>query len=414
MPQVTPVASVPSCTHPPRPAPPPVRDLSTLAPPAPPARLLPLFPAAGGGVQPAAAPQVLLPQPRLQPAHGAGREWGSSVGLWHCGSPTLHIHAEGSALSVDRSLLGIGKQWRLRDPGLAARSRLVPPCIRCVMYAYGRCVSGLRLGPSSITCLRPAGRGAARQRASALSRLPEAAVPPLPSAVAHRPGELVNAVRERGFLPVWRGAGGRKWHRAVDKQFTSKPNATSVSFACQYTTAPFHMRASQLPRPALLFHTSCFISGVLFAPTRAAPPSVHPIPPQSCAQHRTLHAQQGEDAALLGVAGERGWKPCPQCRALVELAHGCNHITCKCGAEWCYKCGALWKKPPGQRRAMATCRWGRGRGCGAGRKEGCCICSGLARLGAASAATLRGRYTEVLACRHPNDKDFRPQPLGST
>lgn len=55
----------------------------------------------------------------------------------------------------------------------------------------------------------------------------------------------------------------------------------------------------------------------------------------------------------------------PQCRALVELAHGCNHITCKCGAEWCYKCGALWRRPAagaagGSRvRAMPTCRCGR-------------------------------------------------------
>ncbi|GLC44635.1 hypothetical protein PLESTB_001328000 [Pleodorina starrii] len=86
----------------------------------------------------------------------------------------------------------------------------------------------------------------------------------------------------------------------------------------------------------------------------------------SCAQHRALQSQQGggEDAALLGVAGERGWKPCPQCRNLVELAHGCNHITCKCGAEWCYKCGAPWRRlqPAGgavggflRGRSMPTC-----------------------------------------------------------
>ncbi|GIL69384.1 hypothetical protein Vretimale_13512 [Volvox reticuliferus] len=66
----------------------------------------------------------------------------------------------------------------------------------------------------------------------------------------------------------------------------------------------------------------------------------------SCAQHRALQSRSGGDdeAALLGVAGEHGWKPCPQCRHMVELAHGCNHITCKCGAEWCYKCGAPWRR----------------------------------------------------------------------
>ncbi|GLI62782.1 hypothetical protein VaNZ11_005529 [Volvox africanus] len=66
----------------------------------------------------------------------------------------------------------------------------------------------------------------------------------------------------------------------------------------------------------------------------------------SCAQHRALQSRPGggDEAALLGVAGEHGWKPCPQCRHMVELAHGCNHITCKCGAEWCYKCGAPWRR----------------------------------------------------------------------
>ncbi|KAL7919313.1 hypothetical protein ACQKWADRAFT_301699 [Trichoderma austrokoningii] len=50
-----------------------------------------------------------------------------------------------------------------------------------------------------------------------------------------------------------------------------------------------------------------------------------------------------ETANILRIAGDHGWKRCFQCRRLVELAHGCNHIYCKCGAQFCYTCGKKWK-----------------------------------------------------------------------
>ncbi|KAK4101968.1 hypothetical protein N658DRAFT_495906 [Parathielavia hyrcaniae] len=46
---------------------------------------------------------------------------------------------------------------------------------------------------------------------------------------------------------------------------------------------------------------------------------------------------------LLRVAAENGWQRCYSCRRLVELDHGCNHITCRCGAQFCYVCGLIWK-----------------------------------------------------------------------
>ena len=33
-------------------------------------------------------------------------------------------------------------------------------------------------------------------------------------------------------------------------------------------------------------------------------------------------------------------KHCPRCHTPVFKIEGCNHITCICGAHWCYKCGA--------------------------------------------------------------------------
>ncbi|PQE30433.1 IBR finger domain protein [Rutstroemia sp. NJR-2017a WRK4] len=46
---------------------------------------------------------------------------------------------------------------------------------------------------------------------------------------------------------------------------------------------------------------------------------------------------------ILEVARENKWQRCYECNALVELDHGCNHIICRCGAEFCYVCGDPWK-----------------------------------------------------------------------
>ncbi|XP_022730487.1 uncharacterized protein LOC111285345 [Durio zibethinus] len=54
-----------------------------------------------------------------------------------------------------------------------------------------------------------------------------------------------------------------------------------------------------------------------------------------------------EDAMLKSLATEKLWRQCIKCKNMVELAEGCYHITCRCGFEFCYTCGAQWhnKKP---------------------------------------------------------------------
>lgn len=47
--------------------------------------------------------------------------------------------------------------------------------------------------------------------------------------------------------------------------------------------------------------------------------------------------------ATLEEAERQGWRRCYKCRTLVELTAGCRHITCKCGAQFCYTCGAKWR-----------------------------------------------------------------------
>ncbi|PWW80122.1 hypothetical protein C7212DRAFT_273716 [Tuber magnatum] len=54
-----------------------------------------------------------------------------------------------------------------------------------------------------------------------------------------------------------------------------------------------------------------------------------------------------EDKSLdltLELAAQSGWQRCRNCHALVEISSGCHHMTCRCKAEWCYKCGVTWKQ----------------------------------------------------------------------
>ena len=46
---------------------------------------------------------------------------------------------------------------------------------------------------------------------------------------------------------------------------------------------------------------------------------------------------------LTKKAKEEGWQTCFNCNAMVELKEGCNHMTCRCQAEFCMVCGSRWK-----------------------------------------------------------------------
>ncbi|KAI1609255.1 hypothetical protein EDD36DRAFT_65338 [Exophiala viscosa] len=50
-----------------------------------------------------------------------------------------------------------------------------------------------------------------------------------------------------------------------------------------------------------------------------------------------------ETKAFVEVAKEKGWQRCYSCSAMVELKEGCNHMTCRCTAEFCMVCGLKWK-----------------------------------------------------------------------
>ncbi|XP_024967277.1 probable E3 ubiquitin-protein ligase RNF217 [Cynara cardunculus var. scolymus] len=47
-----------------------------------------------------------------------------------------------------------------------------------------------------------------------------------------------------------------------------------------------------------------------------------------------------ENDVAFGVLAERkGWIRCPTCQHFVELADGCTIVRCRCGIEFCYRCG---------------------------------------------------------------------------
>ncbi|PKS07896.1 hypothetical protein jhhlp_006504 [Lomentospora prolificans] len=43
------------------------------------------------------------------------------------------------------------------------------------------------------------------------------------------------------------------------------------------------------------------------------------------------------------LAEEEGWKRCAQCHALVEHREACQHMTCRCGYQFCYVCVRQWR-----------------------------------------------------------------------
>lgn len=60
--------------------------------------------------------------------------------------------------------------------------------------------------------------------------------------------------------------------------------------------------------------------------------------------HGTKDCPKDEETnRLLEAAKQAGWQRCYSCRTMVELKEGCNHMTCRCTAEFCMICGLKWK-----------------------------------------------------------------------
>ncbi|GAB2215138.1 hypothetical protein Drorol1_Dr00019515 [Drosera rotundifolia] len=73
----------------------------------------------------------------------------------------------------------------------------------------------------------------------------------------------------------------------------------------------------------------------------------------SCHAYNKLKSDlNSADSKLKTLATSKRWRQCVKCKHMIELAEGCYHITCKCGYQFCYTCGAEWKN----KKATCTCR----------------------------------------------------------
>ncbi|RPD63146.1 hypothetical protein L227DRAFT_415707 [Lentinus tigrinus ALCF2SS1-6] len=58
-------------------------------------------------------------------------------------------------------------------------------------------------------------------------------------------------------------------------------------------------------------------------------------PGQTCESSRL-------DEAVLSLAKAERWTRCPSCHFMVERISGCPHMVCRCQAQFCYLCAAVW------------------------------------------------------------------------
>ncbi|KAM5356211.1 hypothetical protein ACJ41O_002857 [Fusarium nematophilum] len=60
--------------------------------------------------------------------------------------------------------------------------------------------------------------------------------------------------------------------------------------------------------------------------------------------HAEEECPQDNDMNLTNMlAEEEGWKRCFSCNALVEHREACQHMTCRCGTQFCYVCCRRWR-----------------------------------------------------------------------
>ncbi|KAH7303901.1 hypothetical protein B0I35DRAFT_517051 [Stachybotrys elegans] len=91
---------------------------------------------------------------------------------------------------------------------------------------------------------------------------------------------------------------------------------------------------------------SNFIPPKFILADRAECPNCQAVTCAICksAEHQGSDCPQDEALKQLEqFAAREGWQKCYACGRFIELEFGCNHMTCKCQAEFCYECGEKWK-----------------------------------------------------------------------
>mmetsp|Transcript_6231 Transcript_6231/g.6985 ORF Transcript_6231/g.6985 Transcript_6231/m.6985 type:complete len:128 (+) Transcript_6231:936-1319(+) len=63
----------------------------------------------------------------------------------------------------------------------------------------------------------------------------------------------------------------------------------------------------------------------------------------NCKEYRELNGYPPEDRAFYKYIKGTQFKQCPKCQFWVEKSSGCDHMTCRCKYEFCYKCGGKYR-----------------------------------------------------------------------
>ncbi|XP_031499569.1 uncharacterized protein LOC116263893 isoform X1 [Nymphaea colorata] len=64
----------------------------------------------------------------------------------------------------------------------------------------------------------------------------------------------------------------------------------------------------------------------------------------SCSEFQTMRNWlAGKDEVMMkDMANQKNWQRCPRCKFYVDKVSGCLQITCRCGYQFCYRCGSSW------------------------------------------------------------------------
>jgi hypothetical protein len=61
-------------------------------------------------------------------------------------------------------------------------------------------------------------------------------------------------------------------------------------------------------------------------------------------QERKAYKDPAEQDRLFNIWANEHGKQCPECRRVIEKNEGCNHMTCPCGAHFCWQCGKAFSR----------------------------------------------------------------------
>ena len=83
---------------------------------------------------------------------------------------------------------------------------------------------------------------------------------------------------------------------------------------------------------------TCFTCGTLACASCCAPWHSN----ETCEQYMTRTALNIEEPQIVEGGSRRPIVRCPSCKIKIQKEKGCDHMKCRCGAEFCYGCRAYY------------------------------------------------------------------------